>query len=456
MADTATGIVGKTEHEYLTKVEDIAPATKKVTVEISAERIAEKLVENLGEIRVKAALPGFRVGHAPQKLVEKRFGADVRNDVQRQLVSESYQQSLEKNKLDVVGEPEFDNPEAIKLPESGPLSYSFQVEVRPTFEMPELKDVPVKRTKVALKDEHLEQAMKNLREQQGSIVPVEDRGIEANDYVTADVSMKLDGNEIAGRKDFQFIVKASPIMGILIDDLEKQLAGLKAGESKTINVKAPEGYNQEEIRGKDVVVEFAVKGIKRLQLAEINEEFLESLGFTDEQELKDALKEQMEIRVKSDVQQSMRDQVVKYVMDKVQLEVPAKMSARQAERIIQRRASDLMMRGIAAEEIQANIEKIKAGADEQAAAELKSFFVLDKLAEMQNVDVSESELNNQVSMIAMQMGERPEKLKQRLAKDGSLQSMFIRLRENKAVDKILENAKIEEVEVEEKKDEKKA
>ncbi len=453
MADTATGVA---EFEYQVKVEDIAPATKKVTVEIPEKRIAEKLEENFNEVRSKAALPGFRPGRAPQKLVEKRFGTDIRNDVQRQLLAESYQQAIEKNNLDVVGEPEFDNPESIKLPESGGLTYSFQVEIRPSFEMPDLNGIPVKRPKVEVTESHIEQAMQNLREQQGTLVPVEDRGVEARDYVTADVSIKLDGNEIGSQKDATFIVRAGQIGGIFVEDLEKQLAGAKAGESKSITVRAPEDHAREDIRGKEVQIDITVKSIKKLELAEINEEFLESLGFSDEQELREALKEQMDIRVKNDVQQAMRDQVVKYLMDNITMELPAKLSERQTQRIIQRRTSDLLMRGMPAEEIQANIEKIKAGADAQAANELKSFFILEKIAEQLDIDVSEGELNQQVAMAAMQFGERPEKLKQQLAKDGTLQNMYLRLRENKAIDKILENAKIEEVAVDEKSEENKS
>ena len=449
MADTATGVA---DFEYQTKVEDIAPATKKVTIEIPGDRIATKLSENLvrnphqgrlsrDSVPVRLLRSSSRSDSAPISAMTSR----------RQLISESYQQAIEKNKLDVVGEPEFDNPESIKLPDSGPLSFSFQVEIRPTFTLPELKDIPVKRAKVEVNDTHIEQAMKNLREQQGALVPVEDRGLEAKDYVSADVSIKFEGKEIGAQQDSQFIVQSGRIGGIFIEDLEKQLAGTKVGESKTITVKAPEDHPKEEIRGKEVQIDIAVKGIKKLELAEINDQFLESLGFTNEQELKDALKEQMDLRIRNDVQQAMRDQVSKYLMDNIQLEVPAKMSARQTQRIIQRRASDLLMRGMPANEIEANIEKIKAGADEQAAAELKAFFVLDKVAEQFKIDVSDGELNQQVAMAAMQSGERPEKLKQELAKNGTLQSMYLRLRENKALDKILESAKIEDVAVEDKK-----
>ena len=452
MADTE--VTDKSSTEYQTKVEEIAPSTRKVTVEIAEETIKAKLSENFKEIRTKAALPGFRPGHAPQKLVEKRFGSDIRNDVQQQLIGDSYRKALETNKLDVVGEPEFDNPDSIKLPESGALTYSFQVEIRPTFELPELKGIKVKRAKVEVNETHLSQAMKNLREQQGTLVPVEDRGLEAKDYVTADVSIKLDGNEVGAQKDAQFVLQAGRIGGIFIEDIEKQLAGAKVGQTRTISAKAPEDHPKEELRSKDVKIDITITGIKRLELAEINQEFLESLGFENEEELKEALKEQMEIRVKNDIQQAMRDQVNKYMLENIQMEIPTKLSQRQTQRIVQRRASDLMMRGLPENEIIANIEKIKAGADQQAAQELKSFFILDKIAQTEKLEVDDNELNSEVAMLAMQMGERPEKLKQRFSKDGTLMNMYLRLRENKAIDKILESAEIEEVEV--KQDEAKA
>src|SRR5919205_2837299 len=134
--------------EYPIRIEDAGPATKKVHVEIPQERIAAKLEEQFKELRQQAAIPGFRPGHAPQKLIEKRFASDVKEQVRRSLISESYGQAVEKNSLQVIGEPEFDNPDAIKLPESGPLTYSFQVEVQPEFTLPDLSGLTVKRPKI--------------------------------------------------------------------------------------------------------------------------------------------------------------------------------------------------------------------------------------------------------------------------------------------------------------------
>src|SRR3954469_8942093 len=142
--------------EYPIRVEDAGPATKKVHVEIPKERITAKLEEQFNELRQQAAIPGFRVGHAPKKLIEKRFSQDIKDQVRRQLISESYEQAVEKNNLQVIGEPVFDNPDALQLPEgdAGGMSYSFEVEVQPEINIPELKGLKVKRPKIEVTDEN--------------------------------------------------------------------------------------------------------------------------------------------------------------------------------------------------------------------------------------------------------------------------------------------------------------
>lgn len=432
---------------YNVTIEDLGPATKKVSVEIPEQRIKDKLVEQFKELRSQAAIPGFRPGHAPQKLIEKRFAADVKDQVRRTLVSESYEQALEKNNLNVLGEPEFENADAIQLPESGALNFSFTVEVQPEFTIPDLKGLKVKKPKIEVKEENVDQAMQNLREQQGSLMPVEDRGVQAKDYLLADVHVKDGGNVLAHQHDAQIVARPGRIGGIQIDDLDKQLEGLKPGETRTIKAKAPDTHPNEQVRGKDVDIDVTLKDLKKLELAEINDAFLEDLGFKQESELRDALKEQMVERITFDVQQALREQVQKHLVDNITFDLPAKLSAKQADRVINRRAVDLMQRGLPLEQIQANIDRIRAGADEEASRELKLFFILQKLAADLNVDVDEAELNGRIAMLAVQRGRRPEKLKQDMAKDGSLSNLYLQMREQKAIDKVLETAEIEEVDV---------
>jgi trigger factor len=435
------------DFEYPIRVEDAGPATKKVHVEIPQERIASKLEEQFKELRQQAAIPGFRIGHAPQKLIEKRFSQDVKDTVRRQLVSESYEQAVAKNSLQVIGEPIFDNPDLIQLPEQGALSYSFEVEVQPDIALPELKGLKIKRPKIEVTDENVQQAMTNLREQQGTLVPIEDRGVEPMDYLIADVHVKLDGNVIGHQHDAQIVARPGRIGGIQVDDLDKQLKGLKSGETRGIKATAPDDHATEQLRGKEVEIEVTLKDLKKLEAVEVNQEFLESLGFESEQELLDALREQMVERINYDVQQAMREQVNRYLLDNVNIELPTKLSDRQEQRIVQRRAMDLMTRGVQREQLQANIEKLQTGAKDEASRELKLFFILQKIANEQNVDVDEAELNGRIAMLAAQRGVRPEKLKQEMSKDGTLSNLYVQLREQKALDNILAGAEIEDLDV---------
>jgi trigger factor len=435
------------DFQYNVKVEDLGPATKKISIEIPEDRIQKRVKEQFKEIRSQAAIPGFRPGHAPQKLIEKKFATDVKDQVRRTLVSESYEQALEKNNLSVLGEPEFENAENIQLPDAGPMSFSFTVEVQPEFTIPDLNGVKVKRPKIDVKDENVDQAMQNLREQQGSLMPVEDRGVQEKDYLLADVHVKADGNVLGHQHDAQIVARPGRIGGIQVDDLDKQLEGMKPGETRTIKAKAPDTHANEALRGKDVEIEVALKDLKHLELAEINQAFLDDLGFKDEAELRDALKEQMVERIGYDVQQALREQVSKHLLDSIHFDLPAKLSSKQADRVVNRRAMDLMMRGMSREQIEGNIERLRAGADEEAARELKLFFILQKLSQDLGVEVDEAELNGRIAMLAAQRGRRPEKLKQDMAKDGTLANLFLQMREQKAIDKVLETATIEEVDV---------
>lgn len=442
----APSVEQEQEFDYPVTIEDTGPAAKKVSVQVPHERIVEKLKEQFKELRQQVSLPGFRPGHAPQKLVEKKFNTDVREQVRRDLIEESYKQVLAKNELEVVGDPDFEAPDKIALPDEGSMSYSFQVEVRPQITLPELKGLKIKKPKVQVTDANVDEALVNLRRQQGTMVPVEDRGAEEGDVIYADVSIKADGQEAIQHDYVPINAGSGRIAGIPAEDLAGQFRGIRAEESRTVTAKVPEGYYNREIAGKEVQIEVKVKDVKRLELPEINEQFLSELGFKTEQEVREALREQLALRIQADVQRVMRDQVNRYLLENIRLDLPAKLSDRQTERIVSRMITDQMMRGVSREDAEGGVEKLRGGAKDEAARELKLFFILQKIAKDQNVDVSEAELNGRIAEYAAQSGRRPEKVKQELAKDGGLTNLYVQMQEQKAIDKILESAQIEEVE----------
>jgi trigger factor len=453
MAENESTLLGGEEQaaeeqfQYDIKIEDAGPATKKVVVTIPKDRIDQKLAEQFKELRQQAAIPGFRPGHAPQKLIEKRFSSDVREQVRRALISESYEQAVEKNQLQVIGEPVFDNPEAIQLPEDGSLEYAFEIEVQPEITLPDFSNLTIKRPKIEVTDENVDQAMQNLREQQGTLVPVEDRGVESKDYLVADVRILHESKPLGQQTDAQIVSRPGRLGGIDVVDLDKQLEGMKPDETRSMKVMVPETHANEQIRGKEVEIEIKLKDIKRLELQEITAEFLEELGFTNEKELRDALHEQMEQRIEFDVANAMREQARTFLLENTQIDLPTKLSDRQASRVVNRRAVDLMMRGMPREQIESNLETLRHGARDEAVKELKLFFILQKIAAEQDVDVDEAELNGRIAMLAAQRGQRPEKLRQQMAKDGTLANLYIQMREAKAVDRIIEKAKVEDVDL---------
>ena len=454
MADNATAVAENETEEsepkfaYPTSIADGGPGTRKVTVEIPRDRIDVKLAEQYKELRSQAQLPGFRPGHAPLKLVQKKFSTDVNEQVQRSLIAESYQQALEENSLQVIGEPEFENPDEIKFPESGPFSYTFTVEVQPEFELPDLTSMTVKKPKIEITDEHVQQARKNLSEQQGTLVPVTDRGVTEKDYLTAAVTIKNGDETLGDMPEAQIVARPGRVAGIQIDDLAAKLDGLKPGETREFTVAAPDDLVNETLKGKQLTFVVALKDLKKLEEAVIDDDFLESLGFEKEQELNDALREQMEERVKSDIQTSLREQISNALIEKVDFELPAKLSTAQEQRVLQRRAMDLIQRGMPADQITSNMEQLKGDAKATAMRDLKLFFILQKVAKEADVEVTERELNTAVAEMAMQSGERPEKLKTKMEQEGTLQSLYLRLQEQKALDSIVDKSIVEEVEPE--------
>ena len=446
LQDDALDYGGGDDYEYPIDVSDAGPGTKKVTVTVPRDRIEQKIGGAFAEGTRDVQLPGFRRGKAPKHLVRKKLGKAVRDQVQGEVIRESYQQALVRHKLAVIGEPEFEDAAGIELPEQGDMTYSFSVEVRPEFDLPNLSELTVRKPKITIQDEHVGQAMENLRQQQGAVVPVSGRPVQAGDFLVADVTVRADGEQVARQEDAQLVARGGKIAGIGIDDFGERVAGMNVGEERTIAVQGPDDAPSDKIRGRAVEIVVQLKDLKELQKAEIDEPFLESLGFENRDQLLEALREQMEERVAQDVQNQMRRQVSEFLAANTQFDVPAKMTARQERQVVNRRAMDLLMRGMPEAQVKASIDRIRQGADEAAKKELRTFFILNKAAEDLGVTVEEAEINGQIAALALEREERPAAIKAKMQKDGSLQNLYLATRERKTLDALLEQAKVEEFE----------
>ncbi len=430
-------------------IEDAGPCKKKVLVEIPAEKIVKATDAQFKELRKDATIPGFRKGRAPRRLLEKRYGKEASDAIKAKLLADASQAAVTDNKLNILGEPNI-NFEEIKLPEEGSLKFDFVVEVRPEFELPSLEGVPVTKTKLEVTDEQVDDEVERMQKYAGVWTPRKDEPAELDDQIIADAILKIEGVEEAEKLDnTEIFVRKNGFVGkIPVEKLDELLIGAKAGDKKQTIVEVSKTYYKEEYRGKKVDIEIDVKDIKWLKPAEIDEGFLQRINVESEDDLREQIQAQLQSRLESQVITEMNEQVYQYLDDNISFDLPLDVVAQQAESVLRRQYINLMMRGLQREQIDSQLEQLKAGSEEQAKKQLKTFFIMDKIAEKLDISVTEPEINGYIAHLAMERNQRPEKMREQMEHDGSLSQLELEIRQEKCIAKMLESAKITEKEPE--------
>jgi trigger factor len=426
-------------------VEDAGVARKKVSVKIPEERIKGKLDSRYSELRSEVDIPGFRRGRAPRRLIEKRLGKDIAEEVKVGLISEAIQTAVTENNLATLGEPDLDI-EKITFPEEGEMTFSFEVDVRPEFELPQLEGVELQLPKREVTEEMVTQAVDQFRKERGVWEPLDGGEVKPEDMVVCDVSLTVEEKEIDTAAGVTLPVRPGPVLDVFISDLDKILTGAKVGETKTTEVTLPVAWPDESLQGKQGVIGITVHGIRRIKPAEIDNMFLETYGVESEQQLRDIVRNSLQRRLESEIRRAMHSQMQSYLEQNTDMELPEKLTAQQTERAFERRKLRLMNMGIPEDRIDENIEKLKESSSKDAVYELKLFFILQKIADMWNIEASEEEINASIHQMAMQQGRRPEQVRSWLISQDMMSQLVRQLQEDKVLDELISKAKVTEVE----------
>ena len=430
-------------------IKDTGPCKKLVSVEIPEETIKNSTDEQYKTLGKDAIVPGFRKGRAPRRLLEKRFGKEITEQVKLKLLADASGSAVKDNKIDTLREPEIDF-EKIALPDSGSLKFDFEVEVRPEFELPNLDGIPVNKTKLQVTDEQVNKEIERLQKWSGVWTPREDGQIQLNDQIIADAVLKIDGIEEEEKLDnLQIYVRQNGFVGAIpVEKLDKLLVGSRAGDVRTTSVDVPKTYFREEYRGKKVDIQIAVKDIKWLKPAELNEDFLKKFGVDGENELREKIRNILQSRLEQQSRAEMTEQIYKYMLQGASFDLPMDVVADQATTLLQRQYTSLVRQGLPREQIEEQMEQLRAASEQQAKEQLKTFFIMDKVAEKLGIDVTEEEINGHIAQLAIQQGQRPERLREEMVRNGSLAQFRLQVRTDKCITKLLESAKITEIEPE--------
>jgi len=427
-------------------IEQIGPCKKKIVVEIPAETIKAAADEQYENLRKDALVPGFRKGRAPRRLLERRFGKETAEQIKLKLLAEASESALKDNELDVLREPDIDF-EKIELPGEGALTFDFEVEVRPEFELPQLEGIPVEKKKLEVTDEQVEREIDQLRRYSGLWVP-KDGVVEVDDQIIADVVLKTEGVEEEEKLDnIELIVRQGGFVGpVPVEKLDELLAGAKTGEVRQSTIEVPRTYFRAEYRGKKVDVQISVKEIKFLEPAGMDKDFLARFGVEDEDELRERMRDQLRGRLENQVRTEMTEQIYQYMLENTSFELPLDVVGDQANTLLQRQYVNLLRQGLGREQIEEQTEKLRSASEERARKQLKTFFIMDKVAEKLDIEVTEEEVNGYIAQLAIQQGQRPERLREQMSRDGSLGQFRLQVREDKCVSRLLESAKVTQVE----------
>ncbi|RIK64190.1 MAG: trigger factor [Planctomycetota bacterium] len=447
-------------------VADAGVLRKRVTVTVPRSDVDAELEKEYKELVTEAIIPGFRRGRAPRRLVEKRFGTEVGQQVQTRIVSNAYLAAIDKEGLKVLGDPLLwvklkdkaesdseqlvDMPTAIghlKLPEEGDFEFKCEVEVKPEFELPSLDGVPVERPVLEITDEDVDVQIKRARANRGHWAPVLDGSVERDDMLICDMVMTADGKEIKKAENIQLAARPQRIEGVTFEDFGDRFNGARVGATKTLEGELPDDYEVEDLRGKKARIELKLNDIKRLELPPMDKEYLESQGFESEKELREYVRDEMKNRLDSEIKRGMRNQVRKYLLDHTKLDLPEGLSSRQTERAVLRKAIDLQRQGVPISEIAKHADELRTIAQEETTTELKLHFVLEEIAEKLEIEVSEEEINAAIMMMAQAYNRRFDRMRDDLARNNGLEMLYLQIRDEKCIDKILEKAKVTDAEM---------
>ncbi|HYD00125.1 MAG TPA: trigger factor [Phycisphaerales bacterium] len=434
-------------------VADAGPSRKKLTIEIPAATVTESLGFSLEAAVAQAELPGFRKGRAPRRLIEKRFGGHVQRQAKETLVGNAVQSAVQEHKLRVLGNPFAKDIDKLELTSGKPFSFEVEIEVLPEFEMPKFDGLSLRKPQMTVSDEMIENDLRTLSIQEGSL---EERpSPEPGDYLTGHAKMTGSDGNIYFESD-GIVVQVPPadkapkgmIVGLVVEDLSKQLANVKVGEKVTVKTKGPEQHENEKLRGMDLTIEYTPARCDRIIPAP-TADLIARFGMTDETALRQALRERQEQRVKIDQQVAMRTQLAKHLLEEVKMDLPQRLTADQIGRNMERRRLELLYRGVDAAKIEENLAELRAASTFDAVRDLKLFFILDKAAEELGVKVTENEINGRIAQMAQERNERPEKLRQQLMQSNMIGGVYNQLREHKTMDAIIAKANVTELPLDE-------
>jgi trigger factor len=422
-------------------IDALGTCERRVRVSVPRSEIDRYFDQAVDKLVVDAVVPGFRPGRAPRKLIERRFRKEVQEQVKANLLNDSLSQLIEDYDLAPISEPELD-VEQVLLPESGPMVYEFRLEVRPEFELPQWKGLELERLEHEVTEEEVEAQLQQILLRHAKLV-VSDEPARAGDHVTVNIRFRLGEALLNELKDKE--VKLEPRLLFrdgLLEGFDALMAGVRPGERRTGQATVSADVANEGLRGRQVSVEFEVLEVKRPQLPELNEALLERLGgYEDEGELREAIRGMLKAQFEFQQRRHIRDQIRQKLLAQVNWDLPPGLLRRQAQREIERYALELRAAGYDEQAVLAQVNEARHNILENTRRALQEHFLLERIAEEEQIAPTEEDIDQEIALIALQQRESERRVRARLEKANQMDAVYNLAVERRVIERIIAEAR---------------
>ncbi|MGD0569386.1 MAG: trigger factor [Candidatus Sulfotelmatobacter sp.] len=438
-ADRERQKVSPTETTDATKAEDTKKDSikREISVEIPAAEVARETELQIQRYQKSARLPGFRAGHVPASIIKQRFGDGLKNDVAEALIPKYFRREAEKQGLIPISQPRVTD---LHIHDGEPLTFKASFEVLPEIQVEGYKDLRADKPEITVTDEEVEQSLTSVREQHATYTTVEGRSLAEGDFAQASMDGKpKDGQDVAD-------AKANPVHmdDVLIEiggkntvpEFSQNLTGASAGDERTFDVSYATDIADKRLAGKTFVYTVKVNGIKQKSLPELNDDFAKELGdFTSLDQVRKQIRENMQAERQHNAERDAKDKLVAELVKRNEFEVPESLVDRQIDLRLERGLRALAAQGMKMEDLKKmDLPRLRAGQREQAVQDVKSSLLLERIAELEKIGVSDEEVSREVESLARQSKQTSEAVRARLTEDGGLDRIRMRIRSEKTLD----------------------
>ena len=417
-----------------------ASCRRELELEIPAEEVTKASEKVAKEFAKMARVPGFRPGKAPISLIKRRFAEDIKSEVLQNLVPETVEKAVAEQKLSPVSQPQVDK---LEFKEGEPVKFRASFDVLPEFTLANYKNLEIEMPEMNLTDEDVNKALAEMQQRAAAFTPVEGRTVQNDDFV----QVKLNGTPEGGGEPLQAEsvlchVGAEETM----EPFNENLRGTNVGDHKDFDVNYPADYPDPKLAGKLFHYSVDVLGIKTKQLPELNDEFAKDVSdATSLDELKTKIRESLEHERDHRQKDLQREKVIGELVKLHDFPVPESLVEHQMDVRLERVVRSLAQQGVDPRAVNVDWVSLRRRQEERAKEDVKAELVIDRIATEEKIEVTDEELDHEIEHMAGHSGESGEAFRARLTKQGALDRMKAKLRSDKTIDWLAQNASVKTV-----------